>query len=83
MSYSTSRRVDSLGRIVLPAELRRTMAIGEGDHIDIREDNGTIVLAKQVPACALCGGRERLVARLQRHVCGDCLSALNAEAGSA
>jgi transcriptional pleiotropic regulator of transition state genes len=81
MSYSTSRRVDALGRIVLPAELRRTMAIAEGDQLDIREDNGAIVLAKHEPACVFCGNDTALVSHHDRHVCRDCLTALNDGAG--
>ena len=80
MPCSTSRRVDALGRIVLPAELRRAMAIAEGDRLDIREHDGTIVLSKHNRACVFCGNCVHLVDRLDRGVCRECLAVLNERA---
>lgn len=80
MPFSTSRRVDALGRIVLPAELRRSMAIAEGDRLDVREDDGTIVLSKHEPACVLCGNGDQLVQHRKHFVCRGCLVVLNANA---
>jgi len=45
------RRVDELGRIVLPSELRRTMGIGERDSLEIFIDNEKIILKKYQPSC--------------------------------
>lgn len=49
------RRVDDLGRIVLPKELRRTLGIGEKDPIEIYTDGKGIILHKYAPGCAFCG----------------------------
>lgn len=52
------RRIDDLGRVVIPKEIRRTFGISEGDALEIYTDvNGTIVLRKYVPvnSCVFCG----------------------------
>ena len=48
------RKVDSLGRIVLPIELRRTLGIGELDPLEIFVDGEKIILRKYEPACTFC-----------------------------
>lgn len=49
------RRVDDLGRIVLPKELRQTLGIGEKDPMEIYTDGKGIILRKYAPGCAFCG----------------------------
>ena len=49
------RKVDELGRIVLPIELRRTLDIAEKDALEIYVDGSTIVLKKYRPSCIFCG----------------------------
>ena len=48
------RRVDELGRIVLPIELRRTLNIAEKDSLEIYVDGSSIMLKKYQPACIFC-----------------------------
>ena len=45
------RKVDELGRIVLPIELRRTLEIAERDSLEIYVEGSTIILKKYEPAC--------------------------------
>ena len=49
------RKVDELGRIVLPKELRNTHDIGTGTSMEILCDGDTIVLRKYAPGCVFCG----------------------------
>ena len=49
------RKVDELGRIVLPIELRRTLDIAEKDSIEIYVDGSSIILKKYEPTCVFCG----------------------------
>jgi transcriptional pleiotropic regulator of transition state genes len=50
-----SRKVDRLGRVVLPAELRKDLEINEGDLVDIAvDDDGRIVLEKVAQRCVFC-----------------------------
>lgn len=49
------RRIDDLGRVVIPKELRRTLGIGNGDWLEIFVTGNQVVLQKYVPDCNICG----------------------------
>jgi transcriptional pleiotropic regulator of transition state genes len=74
----TARRIDALGRVVVPAELRRLLGIKEGDLLDIHVEAGQLVLQRLDPACALCGGREGLRPTHGKHVCASCVESFTA-----
>ena len=63
------RKVDELGRIVLPIELRRTLGIDIKDSIEIYVDNSTIVLKKYEPTCIFCGESEDVTTYRDKNVC--------------
>lgn len=65
------RKVDHLGRIVLPAELRRTQGIEVNDPIEIYVDGAQIILKKYEPACIFCGEATEREFRGKR-VCRRC-----------
>lgn len=73
-----ARRVDDLGRIVLPIELRRQFGIEAGDALDIAVDPDAraIVLRKTQEECVFCGAREDLRDFRQRRVCQACAAEL-------
>jgi transcriptional pleiotropic regulator of transition state genes len=75
-STGVSRKVDDLGRIVLPAELRRSFDIREGDQIEIAVEDDRLVLSKRRIACTFCGGNEGLRAYRDHPVCAGCLAEL-------
>lgn len=70
------RRVDELGRVVIPIELRRTLGINERDTLEIFVENDTIVLKKYEEACVFCGALEPLVDYHDKKVCHTCLQSL-------
>lgn len=49
------RKVDELGRIVLPVECRRVMEIEDKDALEVFVEDNTIILKKYEPACIFCG----------------------------
>ena len=57
------RRVDELGRIVLPVELRRALEIAERDTLEIALDGDHIVLRKYQPVCVFCNAAAELLGR--------------------
>jgi AbrB family transcriptional regulator, transcriptional pleiotropic regulator of transition state genes len=71
-----SRKVDDLGRIVLPAELRRSFDIREGDHVEISVEDDYIVLSKRRSLCTFCGGSDGLRGYREHPVCSSCLAEL-------
>ena len=70
------RKVDELGRIVLPIELRRTLDIAERDELEIFMENDRIVLQKFEPACLFCGSSRSLITFRGKNVCQSCVSKL-------
>ena len=72
-----ARKVDDLGRIVLPVELRRLHGIQTGDALEISVDGDAIVLRKLSQGCVFCGTGEGLASYRSRSICGDCRDGLN------
>jgi AbrB family transcriptional regulator, transcriptional pleiotropic regulator of transition state genes len=77
-----ARKVDQLGRVVLPAEVRRHFDISAGDLIEITVDSDAILLTKVENRCVFCGGTTGLSEFSGKLVCGECLSRLAAEEAS-
>jgi len=71
------RKVDDLGRIVLPIELRRTLDIAERDELEIYMENDRIILQKFEPACIFCESSRNLVTYLGKNVCQECIRKMN------
>lgn len=67
------RRVDELGRVVIPIELRRTLDIAEGDGLEIYVDGEQIILKKYEPACIFCGNARDVVNYKGKNICKSCL----------
>ena len=55
------RKVDELGRIVLPSELRKTMHVTVGDSFELFTHDNTVILKKYEPGCMLTGSMDDLV----------------------
>ncbi len=70
------RRIDELGRIVLPAELRRTMGMKERETLEIFVDGSTIVLKKYTPACIFCDSGRNVSTFKGKNICARCLRQL-------
>lgn len=72
------RKVDKLGRIVLPKELRRTLNINESDSLGIYVDGETVILNKHQPNCVFCSNSnaEKLTYFSQKLICAKCKSSL-------
>lgn len=66
------RKLDNLGRIVIPIELRRTFDIDIKDSLEIFVDANTIVLKKYEPTCTFCGESSELFTFENKNVCSKC-----------
>lgn len=66
------RKVDELGRVVIPIELRRTLGIDEKDALEIYVDNEKIILKKYEPACIFCGSADFVQHYRGKNVCKEC-----------
>lgn len=76
-STGVVRRVDELGRIVIPIELRRNLDIGEKDALEIYVDGSHIILKKYEPACVFCSNAKEITNFKGKNICKDCLKDLN------
>ena len=74
------RKVDELGRIVLPIELRRTLDISEKDSLEIYVDEDAIILRKYQPACVFCDNAKDIMNYKGKNVCPACAKALGTQA---
>ena len=66
------RKVDELGRVVLPVEMRRTLGIEERDPMEISMEGEMIILRKVQSTCIFCGGKKDLLEYNNKCVCCDC-----------
>lgn len=71
------RKIDELGRVVLPIELRRKMGIGEKDSLEIYVDGDAVILKKYEPACIFCGESKNITEYKDRNICANCIKALS------
>ncbi len=70
------RKVDELGRIVLPIELRRTLDIAERDSLEIFVSDETIILKKFQPSCIFCDSSKNIISFKGKNVCSACAASL-------
>ena len=70
------RKVDELGRIVLPMELRKTLGIQKEDPVEIFVDESNIILRKYEPACIFCGSAVDVIDIQGKKICRKCLDSL-------
>ena len=70
------RKVDELGRVVLPIELRRSLNIEEKDALEIYVDGNTVILKKYEPDCIFCGNERDVVNYKGKNICPECLAEL-------
>ncbi|HEY0827536.1 MAG TPA: AbrB/MazE/SpoVT family DNA-binding domain-containing protein [Bacilli bacterium] len=70
------RKVDELGRVVIPIELRRTLGIGEKDALEIYVDGEKIMLKKYEPACVFTGDAEDLIYFRGKMISKNCIPEL-------
>ena len=66
------RKIDDLGRMVIPIELRKTMNINKKDPMEIFVDDDKIILRKYEPACIFCDSADNTIEFEGRTICGSC-----------
>ena len=75
-STGVVRKIDELGRIVLPVELRRNLDVNEKDPMEIFVDGELILLKKYVPACIFCDNANDMTVYKGKNICQDCINKL-------
>ena len=71
------RKVDELGRVVIPIEIRNQFHINEKDPLEIYVNDSSIILKKYEPNCVFCGNANKLIEYKGKLVCSKCAKQLN------
>lgn len=67
------RKLDELGRIVLPSELRKVLDLNEKDSVEIYVSGESIILKKYTPACLFCNSADNIIHFRGKNICQKCL----------
>lgn len=70
------RHIDSLGRIVLPIELRRVLELDEDSALEIFVERNQVILKKYEPSCIFCGEAKNVETYKGRNICAKCRKAI-------
>lgn len=77
MVINIQRKMDNLGRIVLPLEFREALGLKESDAIFLTLAGDLVTLEKATPRCIFCNEKEGLLpAYLGKRICRRCLEKL-------
>ena len=75
-STGVIRQIDSLGRVVIPHDLRRALDLEVRDSVEFFSDDGQIILRKYTPLCMFCGEGEKLITFNGRCICKKCAESM-------
>lgn len=78
-STGVIRRIDELGRLVVPKEIRNKLGIADGDPIEIYVEGEKIILKKHQIACAFCGSTDTLSEFKGHKICQKCLDEIKCQ----
>lgn len=78
-STGVVRKIDELGRIVLPMSLRTTFDIKEKDALEIFTEGGKIILQKYQPSCVFCNSADDVTSFAGKRVCKSCIEKIKTE----
>lgn len=70
------RKLDRMGRLALPMELRRTFEIEEKDALEIFVDGNMLLLKKYQPVCIFCGNSRNVQIYKDKNICQNCMNEL-------
>ena len=73
---SATRRIDELGRLVVPVAMRKRLGICDGDLLDVRLEHDRLVVAKAQPTCALCDDTNDLEEHDRKSLCVRCIDSV-------
>ncbi len=70
------RKIDELGRVVIPVELRRMLDLEIKDAVEIFTEGDMIFFKKYQPGCIFCGEARDVVALKGKTICPDCIKSI-------
>ena len=76
MIYTTYKKIDDLGRLVVPKDIRESIGISLNEVVRIDVENERVIITKAEDTCVFCGGTENLLRFMSKTVCKNCARAL-------
>lgn len=70
------RRIDGLGRVVIPMEIRNKLDIKQNDPLEIHVEGSSVVVKKYEPDCTFCGSSKNITEFKGKNICEKCLAEL-------
>lgn len=74
MNTGMIRRVDELGRVVIPIEIRNSLDIKERDPMEFHVENRKLILEKYEQGCIFCDSKDDLKEINGKMICKKCVS---------
>jgi len=72
------KKIDNLGRVVVPKGYRVMLGLEPGDPLDVAVDGDSLVITPHREGCFLCGGSSVLHAYLSKNICSECVEQIRA-----
>ncbi len=73
------RKVDELGRIVIPIGIREAMEIKPGDPLEIFTDAEKVIFQKYQPSCIFCNNADDIIYFNGKRICATCLTKIKSQ----
>ncbi|MBE6695226.1 MAG: AbrB/MazE/SpoVT family DNA-binding domain-containing protein [Ruminococcaceae bacterium] len=77
-TFGIVRKIDELGRIVVPKEMRKSLSIENGDEVEILFTEDGILVKKYIPYCVFCSGKDDLQPFEGKYLCRACREKIGA-----
>ena len=77
-SVGVVRKIDALGRVVLPIEIRRNLNLANEDCVEIFVEGDSVILKRWNPTCVFCGSTEQTKVYKEKVICESCLNDITA-----
>jgi transcriptional pleiotropic regulator of transition state genes len=72
------KKIDNLGRVVIPKGYRQMLGIKPGDQLDVEVDGSRLMIQPHTDGCTFCGAPGALSAYMEKSVCQECIEGLRA-----
>lgn len=77
MVYTSYKKIDEVGRVVISKDIRKRLDLGVNDSIKIDVEDNKIVITKAEPSCVFCGSGENLKDYMGKSICKNCIKMLS------
>ncbi len=77
MEYNMSRKIDNVGRVLIPREILKDMGVNIEEGVDLTYANHVVTIKKLDNCCVFCGNHENIVRYKNQYLCADCIKKIS------